>query len=193
MQLRKTISTMAFSQQMATLLRLIRGTWYAPRFDKRHWVLAGTGLRIEKRFGKIYLGAVVGLGSHVGIAVIGESHITPAVLQIGAHTYIQDRAHINCYQRITIGDHCAISWDVEILDTDIHRMLIDENPITPTAPVTIGNHVWIGARAIVLKGVIIGDNAVIAAGSVVTSDIPAATLAGGNPARVIRSITGWLP
>ena len=58
-------------------------------------------------------------------------------------------------------------------------------------PIVIGNHVWIGARAIILKGVIIGDGAIIAAGAVVTHDVPAYTLAGGVPAKVIREGVEW--
>ena len=56
-------------------------------------------------------------------------------------------------------------------------------------PVTIGNNVWIGAHSVVLPGVTIGDNAVIGAGSIVTRDIPANTVAVGNPCRVMREIT----
>ena len=56
------------------------------------------------------------------------------------------------------------------------------------APIRIGNDVWIGMRSIILKGVTIGDGAVIAAGSVVTRDVPAGTLYGGNPARFIKEL-----
>ena len=59
------------------------------------------------------------------------------------------------------------------------------------APIVIGDHVWIGTNAIVLKGVTIGDGAVIAAGAVVTRDVPAHSLAAGVPARVIRSDVHW--
>ena len=58
----------------------------------------------------------------------------------------------------------------------------------PCAPVVIGNRVWIGCNALVLKGVRIGDGAVVAAGTVVTRDVPANSLVGGNPARVIREL-----
>lgn len=56
------------------------------------------------------------------------------------------------------------------------------------APVQIGSHAWIGFNSIILKGVTIGDRSVVAAGSVVTHDVPADTLVGGNPARVLRTI-----
>ncbi len=60
-----------------------------------------------------------------------------------------------------------------------------------TKPVKIGNHVWIGTRVTILKGVNIGDGAVIAAGSVVTKDIPAGSLAAGVPAKIIRDKVIW--
>lgn len=60
-----------------------------------------------------------------------------------------------------------------------------------TKPVKIGNHVWIGTRVTILKGVNIGDGAVIAAGSVITKDIPAGSLAAGVPAKIIRDKVIW--
>lgn len=60
-----------------------------------------------------------------------------------------------------------------------------------TKPVCIGNHVWIGQRAMILKGVSIGDGAIIAAGAVVTRDVPAGCLAAGVPAKVIRKNVEW--
>lgn len=133
------------------------------------------------------------LAEGVRIAVIGNADRT-ATLHIGEATHIQARTHINCMESIWIGDHCAISWDCEILDTDIHQVLSsDEMELPRTAPVRIENRVWIGTRAIILKGVTIGEGSVIGAGSVVTRDIPAYSLAAGNPARVLRTIAGWRP
>lgn len=60
-----------------------------------------------------------------------------------------------------------------------------------TAPIQIGNHVWIGARAIILKGVTIGDGVVVAAGAVVTKDVPPNTLVGGVPAKIIKENISW--
>lgn len=60
-----------------------------------------------------------------------------------------------------------------------------------SAPIHIGNHVWIGARATILKGVTIGDGAVVAAGAVVNKDVPPNTLVGGVPARIIKENISW--
>jgi acetyltransferase-like isoleucine patch superfamily enzyme len=77
---------------------------------------------------------------------------------------------------------------VLIMDTDFHR--VDGRP-SGDAAVSIGNRVWIGVGAKILKGVTVGDGAIVAAGSVVTRDVPAATLVAGNPARVIREQVSW--
>ena len=97
-------------------------------------------------------------------------------MRIGDHTYLNRRSEIKCMDSVSIGSHCAIAWDVSIMDTDYHS--IDQKQMT--RPVSIGNHVWIGCKSIILKGVTIGDGAVIAAGSVVNCNIPSKTLWGGT-------------
>ncbi len=110
-----------------------------------------------------------------------------ARVEIGDHTYLNRRTEITCRERVTIGERCAIAWDVNIMDTDAHTF--EDRP--DTVPVTIGNHVWIGAGALVLKGVTIGDGAVVAARAVVTKDVPAGALVVGQPAHVIREGVSW--
>lgn len=105
--------------------------------------------------------------------------------------YINTGTLIACANHITIGDDVAIARGVCIYDSDHHRLLHCGEEKNLSAPVIIGNHVWIGVGAIILKGVRIGDGAVIAAGAVVTRDIPAGSLAAGNPARVIRENVEW--
>jgi acetyltransferase-like isoleucine patch superfamily enzyme len=108
-------------------------------------------------------------------------------ITIGARTFVNRRTEFVCGESIRVGADCAISWDVCITDTDSHSL--DGRP--RSAPVVIGDRVWIGARATILKGVTVGDGAVIAASSVVTRDVPAGALVGGNPARVIRENVEW--
>lgn len=114
-----------------------------------------------------------------------------AKLSIGDHTYLNRSASIDCTQEITIGDYCAISDNVQILDSDFHPITYNGKISTMFKPVHIGNHVWIGRSAIILKGVTIGDGAIIGAGSVVTRDVPAGCLVAGNPARVIKENVEW--
>jgi acetyltransferase-like isoleucine patch superfamily enzyme len=76
------------------------------------------------------------------------------------------------------------------MDSDSHTIGPANGPVS--APIEIGDHVWIGARAMVLKGVTIGDGAVVAAASVVTKDVAPGTLVAGSPARYVRDVT-WTP
>lgn len=106
--------------------------------------------------------------------------------------YINAGTQLRCMERITIGNQCAIGRNVLIMDLDAHEITYaDGRKNAITAPVTIGNHVWIGAGATVLKGVTIGDNAIVGAGSVVTKDVPANCIVAGNPAKVIRENICW--
>ena len=103
--------------------------------------------------------------------------------------YTNNDVEINCTKEITIGHNVAISKGVIIRDSDSH--VLNNQPENMTAPIQIGNHVWIGLRAIILKGVTIGDGAVVAAGAVVTSDVPANSVVAGVPARVIKNNITW--
>jgi acetyltransferase-like isoleucine patch superfamily enzyme len=110
-------------------------------------------------------------------------------MSIGSGTLINAGATLLCWESLVIGDDCGIAFDAVIMDTDFHRFGSDDQ--ASKAPVRIGNHVWIGARAMVLKGVSIGDGAVIAAGAIVTRDVPPGALAAGVPARVIKKDVTW--
>jgi acetyltransferase-like isoleucine patch superfamily enzyme len=113
-----------------------------------------------------------------------------ATLSIGDRVGISGGA-IYCSQMITIGDDVLLGANCRIYDTDFHPLaaadrLAGKPP--QTAPVAIGNNVWLGANVTVLKGITIGAGTVVAAGSVVTRDLPANCLAAGSPARVVRHI-----
>lgn len=109
----------------------------------------------------------------------------------GHHTYLNRSATIDCTQEVHIGDYCAISDNVQILDSDFHTITYDGKTSEKSKPIHIGNHVWIGRSAIILKGITIGDGAIIGAGSIVTKSIPPRCLAVGNPARVIKENVEW--
>jgi acetyltransferase-like isoleucine patch superfamily enzyme len=106
-------------------------------------------------------------------------------------------------EQIEIGSYCMFSWNVGIADSDFHPLepaqrLIDAQALAPyfkdrpprpkvrTAPVIISDNVWIGMNATILKGVTIGQNSVVAAGSVVTKPVPPNVVVAGNPAVVIK-------
>lgn len=112
-------------------------------------------------------------------------------LRVGDDVFFNRGCYLSALDSVTIGDHCLLGEFVCIHDEN-HIPGTDDRPIAErgydTAPVQIGNNVWIGAKATVLAGVTIGDNAVIGANAVVTRDIPAFAVAVGAPARVIKSL-----
>lgn len=93
---------------------------------------------------------------------------------------------IGCFSSITIGDHVKCGANTLITDGDWHAE--DPRSSRPKA-IVIEDHVWLGVNVTVMKGVKIGKNSLIGAGSIVTKDIPANVIAAGNPCVVIRSIT----
>lgn len=123
---------------------------------------------------------------------------TTGVFEIGDNT-ILNGVGMTAYKKIKIGKNCLISSGTFISDTDFHPIdpeLRQKVPMGyPTdfnqvkkAEVIIGDNVWVGWGSIILKGVTIGDNSIIASGSVVTSNIPPNVIVGGNPAKIIRQI-----
>lgn len=111
-------------------------------------------------------------------------------LTIG-ESYLNSECRIICEDSITIGDGCAISWGVEIIDSDRHSIMYGGEKKNGTAPIKIEDNVWIGNQVIIKKGVKIGEGAVIASGSVVTKDIPSESLAAGVPAEIKRRDIKW--
>lgn len=106
--------------------------------------------------------------------------------------YMNAGSQIRCKNQITIGNQCAIGRNVMIMDFDAHSIKYEDNTTNMiSAPIHIGNHVWIGANAMILKGVNISDNAIIAAGAVVTRDVPANSIVAGVPAKVIKENIMW--
>jgi acetyltransferase-like isoleucine patch superfamily enzyme len=146
----------------------------SPRIPSSFHLGAAAGLRVHGPF-KIYAGTSI---------MVGRS----AVLELGSG-YINNFSRIFCFDRITIGERVAIAEDVIIRDSDNHT--IERPGYTSAAPIVIGDHVWIGMRAMILKGVTIGDDAVVAAGAIVTRDVPSGSLVAGVPARVIREEVRW--
>lgn len=93
---------------------------------------------------------------------------------------------------IEIGEDCMLAEDVDIWATDSHPIFDSENKlINHSKPIIIGKHVWIGKRSAVLKGVTIGDGAVIGMNTVVTKNIPTKSLSVGNPAKPIKMNVSW--
>ncbi|MBT5492367.1 4Fe-4S dicluster domain-containing protein [bacterium] len=117
------------------------------------------------------------------IRVIENGHL---VLNSG---FINEDVEITCASKITIGKDCTIARGVVIRDYDGHTIELPDYEIAK--PVTIGSHVWIGNRAMILKGVTIGDGAIVAAGAIVTKDVPKGSIVAGIPAKVVKEDIKW--
>jgi acetyltransferase-like isoleucine patch superfamily enzyme len=135
----------------------------------------GAKLMVNNNF-KIFSGAKIFINKNASV-ILGSG-------------YINNYLTLHCFERIEIGDDVAIADNVTIRDSDNHTVTSNTN-YAMTKPVYIGNHVWIGMNAMILKGVTIGDGAIIAAGSVVTRDVPSKCLAAGVPAKVIKENVAW--
>ena len=137
-----------------------------------------TGRKGQIRFGRF---AWVGHGSKI------RCH--EGIVEIGPKTVIGQDCTISAYQRVSIGQQCVIADRAMFIDFD-HNVADPEQPIRKQGiykrDVVVGSNVWIGYGAQILRGVTVGDNAIIGASSVVTRDIPANAVAAGSPARVIR-------
>ena len=111
-------------------------------------------------------------------------------IKVGKNVFMNYNCTILDVATVTIGDNCQIAPNVAIYTAGHPLHPVSRNSLYEYGiPVTIGNNVWIGGNSVILPGITIGDNCVIGAGSVVTKDIPAWSIAAGNPARVIRTIT----
>jgi acetyltransferase-like isoleucine patch superfamily enzyme len=105
-----------------------------------------------------------------------------ATVFIGKGTYLNRNVHIVAAESVTIGRGVKIGWDTVLMDTDLHG---HSGQPTRTKPIVIEDDVWIGCRAIVLKGVHVGKGAVIAAGAIVTKDVPPKAVVASPRARVV--------
>jgi acetyltransferase-like isoleucine patch superfamily enzyme len=116
-----------------------------------------------------------------------------ATLEIGGNTYINTNTVIGVKESIRIGKDCAISAEVGISDTDMHFILDPEgNKMPATAPIEIGDHVWIGARCVIMKGTKIGSGAVIGATALVQGRVPPKSLVIPNRSKVMPLNIEWV-
>ena len=132
---------------------------------------------------------LIGQDLDAGFSLIPPFYTTGGEnIRIGRNVFINQNCTLYDLGGIDIGDDVMIGPNVSLITSG--------HPIAPSqrrsgvtaAPIVIEKNVWIGAGAIIIGGVTVGANAVVAAGSVVTQDVPPDTLVGGNPARIIRSI-----
>lgn len=138
------------------------------------------------RDSKVNFGHSVCFGQGVNIIVKDK-----ASLSIGDSTYFTSDMHLETENQISIGSNCAISWGTTIIDSNHHHLIIENKKQSPLGKIEIGNHVWIGCNCTILKDTMIGNNCVVAAGSVVKGIFPDNSLIAGNPAKVVKQNINW--
>ena len=152
-------------------------------------LLNNSYIKIEGNDTKIFIGANCCL-KNLTIDMKNEN----SVIKIGDKTSIEE-ARITSFEpyKIEIGKDCMFSADIVIMNTDVHKIYDTTTKLKTNEgkEISIGNHVWLGIRTIVLKGVNIGDNSIVAAGSIVTKDVKANTVVSGNPARQVKENRNW--
>lgn len=109
-------------------------------------------------------------------------------IKIGDHALISPGVRISAAKEILIGDNCMLASGVYITDSDWHGIYDRSMPPEKACPVKLEPNVWVGDSSIICKGVHIGENSIIGAGAVVSSDIPAFCIAAGNPAKIVKRL-----
>ncbi len=139
--------------------------------------------------GKIIIGNYVFLGNKQAWILQRNLYPNPELI-IGDFTSINYRTVISVEDKVEIGSYCRIAEEVKIFDNNSHNIDYEDRSMkeADVASIKIEDHVWIGMNSIILKGVTIGMGSVVAAGSIVTKDVPPRVLVGGIPAKIIKYI-----
>ena len=168
--------------------------WYC------HWFLVpqlddcGEGLEVIGPQHVSFSGSDIRLGRHVHMMALRDAPIRLAVFEgmgrvrVGDHVLINPGARIVSAKAIEIGNNCMLAMHCHLSDADWHDTHHRIYAPGATAEIKLGDNVWLGDSVKVLKGVTIGDNTIVGAGAVVTKDLPANVMAGGNPARVLQAL-----
>ena len=188
-----TLNELPVWRKMEIGCGLLRAVFRHHQIGLRRVPIIHPDVKLRRANGRITLGHLSEIHERVVLSAMGKD--VPAIVNVGACTSIWYGTVISARYRVDIGSHCAISWNCTIIDNDMHEIVCEAPQDGLAAPsdceVVIADHVWIGASATILKGVHIGANSVIAAGALVTKDVPSSSLAVGSPARVVRRVAGW--
>ena len=160
--------------------------WYGKQFRCPNLSMIGKdcGIHIFKD-GHIHCKERIIVDDHVMLFAKGQ-------LNIGQRFCINRYSRIVAHDQINIGDHVTIGQMVSILDHD-HRYQMKDGQLGldgyTTAPITIGNNIWIGDKCTILKGVTIGDNVVVGAQTLVHKDVPPNVVIGGTPFKILKNLS----
>ena len=145
-----------------------------------------TVMKVEKTGTLIFEGSAhIGKGSKIYVS-------NNAKLKLGENFAISASTQIFCQKSISFGRDIQFSWDCLVMDSDSHRIYIEEEQINADKEISFGNKIWIGCRCTILKGSVIPDGCVIAATSCITGkNFEANTIIAGTPAKSIKKISSW--
>jgi len=170
---------------------------YARHFIAPQLAHLGDGYHLMKPWNIRLHGSHISMGDNLHIVTANDRQVSLSTwhfedhqghIEIGDHCLLCPGVRIDSASRITIGDNCMLAAGSYLTDADWHDIYDRTRTVGNTAPITLADNVWVGDGAIICKGVSIGANSVIGAGSVVTQDIPANVIAAGNPARVVKPL-----
>lgn len=164
------------------------------RLDWPDSVIAAVPIRCDGR-GTVLIGERVKLGFRAAPRfgngeILLQARSKNSRIRIGAGCSTSNNLSIVSMLAVELGEKVMVGDGVSIFDSDFHRV----DPTTrwegsdDPEPVSIGHNVWLGSRVVVLKGVTIGDNTVVAAGSIVSKSLPSNVVAGGVPAKILRQL-----
>jgi len=187
-EIARKLKTKSFFEIITTGFRYVRGYIISFKFDQPSVISTRGRIKIINKNGSISVGDFTDFWTGVKLSCCGNDKANIASIKIGKNCSIGDRTEIHAGKCVEIGDNVIIAWDCVIMDRDYHSTGASDEIIKP---VFICNRAWIGCRAIILKGVTIGEGAIVSAGSVVTKDVDPFTLVAGNPARMIKQVKGW--
>ncbi|MEZ5358264.1 MAG: acyltransferase [Candidatus Zixiibacteriota bacterium] len=177
------------NETLTKIFAYVRGLWYRRKIKMAGLVKVFGRINVRNSHGTINFGKRCSIYPGAKLVSNSRSKEKGAVLTVGDCSSIGDRTQIQCRDRVTIGNNVLIAWDVNILEHDFHS---PGGGDVVAQPIVIEDEVWIGVRAIILKGVTIGKGSIIGAGAVVTKDVPPYTFAGGNPAKNVKKVKSWM-
>ncbi|MFW6348161.1 MAG: acyltransferase [Cyclonatronaceae bacterium] len=167
-------------------VRMLLGKWYLRKCSSVGSFVSVNGKPLIVNKGELHLGDEVRVWSNINRAKLFVDK--GARLVVGVNSRVNG-VHISASNRVEIGDNVRLAPYTIIIDNDFHKVDDHFSDGGARKPIIIEDDVWITMNCMIMKGVRIGRGAVIAAGAVVTKDVPAYSVAGGVPAKVIRRIT----
>ena len=171
--------------------------WYTRHFVSPQLESLGTGHNMMKPWNVRVHGKHINIGNNVHIVTAKDRMVSLSTwafaehqghINIGENVLLCPGVRLDSASEIEVGNNCMFAAGSYVTDADWHDIYDRTKPVGTTRKVTLHNNVWVGDGAVVCKGVTIGENSVIGAGSVVTGDIPANSIAAGNPAKVVKPL-----